>query len=803
MMTGASCPSSTRQKRTPRGSVRRTAFRPDDPLGAAILMCALLLALLPLTFPPPAHADGDQRALSPEPVDFVVLVDESGSLSKADVAAERAAAAVLALGEVSERSRVAVVGFGSATGSGPGPVETVCPPTRADAAGRERLSSCVSRLHRRTDAEGNGTDFPAALTQALSLLSDSEESTPKIVFLLTDGRLDVSDSPAYGDDPASRNANAEKALAKKVAQARAEKVQIWPLGFGSSIDKKQLDALAEGGYQSRCADLPSARPGARVTKGSDDVAEVLLTAFAGARCARTTSGDAKSVSSSADLEVTIPPVATDGTIDVIKENADDVAVTYYDPRGHKVPLNGKADGSEFELVGQSGPVEALRIRNPYPGTWRVHVEVLDGAPAQRITATAIWQGVLRSYIVVDPPAPRAGQQVTAHVTLQTRQGVVLTEPAQLAGIKVSVKLTGDGFPARTVRLADDGKGADPRAHDGEFSARVTVPRTADGALSFTGVMVGEGIAGDESPFPTAVAAAEPLLSGAIVLEDHEVHPGDTARGSIEVRNDDDTAHRLSLALVGGPKSGAPAVSPRKITVAAGKTVRVPLSLAFAPDAEHGAVPGRLTLRDETSGQVVTATFVRLKVVPVPGFLDRYGKQVGAGAALVLALAVLLGLRWQDRRRVRDTSDIQLILYRGDMELSRLRAPTHAGSEFGFSLRAATGGSQRLLLDDSPGRHRVRRAGDGGLVVRLPSGKRIVVARNHRSALSDGLSLGFADHRPTSRSTRPAGTRRGAGGSERTAPKEQPRGRNRHSRGRGGSAAENATMTARRPYDDDF
>ena len=87
MMTGASCPSSTRQKRTPRGSVRRTAFRPDDPLGAAILMCALLLALLPLTFPPPAHADGDQRALSPEPVDFVVLVDESGSLSKADVAA--------------------------------------------------------------------------------------------------------------------------------------------------------------------------------------------------------------------------------------------------------------------------------------------------------------------------------------------------------------------------------------------------------------------------------------------------------------------------------------------------------------------------------------------------------------------------------------------------------------------------------------------------------------------------------------------------------------------------------------------
>jgi len=238
------------------------------------VVCALLLTMLPILPAQRAHA---QDALSPAPVDFVILVDESGSLSPADVAAERSAASLLVLGEVSDRSRAAVVGFGSASQVGQRPVDTVCPLTRANAAGREQLSSCASGLRRRGDDEGNGTDFPAALAQGLSLLANGDDDTPKIIFLLTDGHLDVSDSPAYGSDSASRNTNAQKALAKKVAQARSDKVQIWPLGYGSGIDKAQLQALAAGGYQSRCADRPSARPTAKVAAGSADVADVLLT----------------------------------------------------------------------------------------------------------------------------------------------------------------------------------------------------------------------------------------------------------------------------------------------------------------------------------------------------------------------------------------------------------------------------------------------------------------------------------------------------------------------------------------------
>ncbi|MFE7029955.1 VWA domain-containing protein [Streptomyces sp. NPDC057621] len=769
--------------------------------GAVGTVCALLWALLTVIPAPHAHA---ADALEPAPVDFVILVDESGSLSAQDVAAERAAASVLVLGEVSDKSRAAVVGFGSATGAGSPPVDTVCPLTRVDGSGREQLSACVSGLRRRTDGEGNGTDFPAALSQGLSLLANGNDETPKIVFLLTDGRLDVSDSPAYGSDAASRNANAKKSLRAKVAQAAADKVQIWPLGFGSGIDKAQLEALASGGYQSRCANLPSARPIARVTSGSSDVAQVLLTAFAGARCAIATPGQTNpSVSSSADLEVTIPPVATDGSIAVVKQNPDAVSVTYYDPRGRKVPLHGRADGSEFDLVGQSGPVEALRIRNPYPGTWRVHVEVLDGTAAQRITASAIWQGVLRSFIVVDPPVPTPGQRVSTHVTLQTRQGVVLSERRQLAGINVSVKLTGGGFDARKLRLRDDGKGTDPAAHDGEFSADVTVPRTATGALLFTGVMTGEGIAGDQRSYATELATATPLLTGSIVFDDRAAHPGGTARGGVELRNNDDTAHRLRLTLTGASARSALTLTPQRMTVAAGEQVRVPVRLRFGAGADLGAVPGSLTVRDEASGRIVTQAFVTVRVVAVPSFLDRYGKGIGLVAALLLAVLVVVALRWQDRYRNRDVSDIQLILYRNESELSRLRAPARAGAEFGFSLRASPGGTQRLLLDDSGGRYRVRRAGDGGLTVRLPAGERIAVPRGQRVVVIDGLSLGFADHRAASRAAGTKAARSAGAGTGRGRPAD-PAGRPR----RGGerlrkSTADRATLVTRRPYDDDF
>lgn len=235
----------------------------------ALVVTGVLLAL---SGPPnatatvPSRAPGAAEAAAaegPDPIDFAVVVDQSKSLADKDLIREVEAAALLSQGEISERSRAAVIGFGSSEKAGQSPVREVCGLTVADAAGRQRLSDCVQQLSRRDPQHtGPGTDFPAAVRQAVDRLSEgTDTAVPKVVFLLTDGKLDVSDSPEYGTDAASRQANGAKRLTEELARARSESVQIWPLGFGSQIDKAALTAMAEGGYRNGCADLPGATPG--------------------------------------------------------------------------------------------------------------------------------------------------------------------------------------------------------------------------------------------------------------------------------------------------------------------------------------------------------------------------------------------------------------------------------------------------------------------------------------------------------------------------------------------------------------
>src|SRR5690349_24579969 len=121
----------------------------------------------------------------------VVLVDESGSLSDTDVVKEKEAARTIAFSVLAPQSQVSVIGFGSADGAGQSPVDVVCKPTVLDdQQSRDTLGKCVESLHRRAENEGNDTDHAAALKQALSI-ARSGGPERKVVFLLTDGKLDV------------------------------------------------------------------------------------------------------------------------------------------------------------------------------------------------------------------------------------------------------------------------------------------------------------------------------------------------------------------------------------------------------------------------------------------------------------------------------------------------------------------------------------------------------------------------------------------------------------------------------------
>ncbi|MDV5148948.1 VWA domain-containing protein [Streptomyces sp. SBC-4] len=711
--------------------------------GSALLLAGALLALTgPLAAAGPPGALRAPRAAAepaegPDPIDFAVVVDQSASLADKDLARETEAAGLLSQGEISERSRAAVIGFGSSEKAGQSPVREVCGLTVADAAGRERLSDCVQLLNKRDAARmGPGTDFPAAIRQAVTRLVQKRPTggaaakapaTPKVVFLLTDGKLDVSDSPEYGPDPANRQANGERRLTEELARARAAGVQIWPLGFGTEIDRAALTAMAEGGFRGACSDVPGSVPHMRVVAGSADLDKALQETFAAARCARIAHGTAGKPP--ADLTVVIPPIATDGSLTVAKHDPK-VRVTYYDPAGRKVPTRGEFDGSTFEVGGQDGPVEALRVKNPLPGRWRVHIEAPEGHRDREVAVRAIWQGMLRSDVTLDPASPRAGEQATVSVRMQTRRGVTITDPRQLAGLTVAAELRGAGFAPVTFRLADDGRAPDRRAGDVRFTGTLTVPAGATGDLELTTRMSAPGVTSDRRPLHAGITQGTPLLTAGLVFDRATVHPGSTVRGTLDVTNNDSGPRALRLA-VENPTPGAElSVSPATVTAPPGGSTRVPFTVTVGGGTPLGELGGRIAVLDTGDrDRVLDDAFLDVLVVAAPTWWDRWWKAVAGGAAGLVLVAAFLVAQWVARRRLRDLTGVTLELRGDGRVLDRLTVGRGQGVRGSFPFAVDDGGGapptlRRAREGSSSGAHVLRRTGTGQLLLRPRGGAQV-------------------------------------------------------------------------------
>jgi len=674
--------------------------------------------------------DGAESAIPP--VDFAVVVDESGSLTADDVANEKAAVALVAQSDPSRQSRAIVIGFG---GEAPGhsPVDEVCPLTVLDRAGRQALGGCLDELHRRGPTEGNGTDFPAAIRQATRRLTAAGgPDTPKLIFLLTDGKLDVSDSPSYGTDLASRNANGAQSLDDELGKARDAKVQVWPLGFGSQPDPTQLQHMAAGGDQLGCSNLPSARPRMRVVKGSAEVSAAAQQAFAWARCLGISTGSHGIPP--VDLRVTIPPVATDGAITVVKQDPA-VVVRYYDPDNHLVPTSGEFDGSRFEASGQDSPVEALQITDPVPGTWRVNLSVPDGHPKRVASVSVIWKGVLRSSLTLTPAAPIAGERTVVQMRLQTRRGVVITDPEQLRGITVGVELSGPSIAEPIhVPLHDDGQAPDDRAHDGSFAAYLTVPDTATGNVDLLGEMLAQGVTGDRRPYPTQIVPRPPRLIAKAILDDHAVHPGASVRGTLTARNNDTSPHTLGLVVMdAGPRPIS--VEGVSFTVRPGADVQLPFKVLYGKGVPLGPSSGRISVVDRSDAdRELSSTFLTVTVKRPPTWLERWWWALLAGVAVV-ALAVWALLAWLQVHRERvGAGDLELVLRHGNRVGTPLRTGRDPGRWYRFEIvdRASDPRLERRKL----GSYWVRRVGDGRVTLRTPGRRKLF-----RPRLGEPLQLG--------------------------------------------------------------
>ncbi|WCD98951.1 VWA domain-containing protein [Streptomyces sp. HUAS 31] len=677
-------------------------------------------------------------------VNYAVAVDESASLAPEDMRAEKAAAKRIALGDVSSSSQVTVFGFAAAEKAGQRVVDPVCPRTTLDAAGREEVGRCVDELRGRKKSEGTGTDLPTAIRQGVDDLTDgSDASVPRVLFLLTDGKMDVEDSFKYGD-PAHRAAEGERQLKAALKEAAAQNVQIWPLGFGSDPDRKQLDQIAAGGYQKGCVELPSASPRAHKVDGAKDVGGTLERIFAAAHCLRHEEGPSKRPP--ATLEIGISPLATVGSI-VVDKGDPEVKITYIDPAGDKIPTtSGRYKGSRFELAGGTGTVEALKIVDPLPGTWKVKAEAPEGHRSLPVAVSVLWQGELRGAITMDPPSPQAGEKVTVTMRLQTREGYEIKDPRDYEGLRVRSELTGDGFSAQALDLADNGKGPDPDASDGSFTGTVTIPEDADGALTVSATLTASGLSADTRSETGEVAPGELPVKAPLELPAGSTHPGGTVTGTLDVSNTTDAPHTLRLS-VADVKDGLLSVEPKQITLKPGEqgtrevTVRVSPKSAFGDRLGDGLdLSGTFTVVDTTDDdRTLERAPVSVRVTPEPGIWDKYWWAFVAGA-VAGALAVVGAVAWLGlRRRRRDPSGLILQLVSADGTVVNEHRAGHGNNKQWYEFAVAEAHRSPRIERRAHGPYAVRRRREGGAVVRKGS-SRIPLPTNGQVQLTDTLSL---------------------------------------------------------------
>ncbi len=702
---------------------------------ASTMLAAALVVGAAVIAPTPAAAG--KANTDPQPVGVVVLVDESGSLADAGVAAERAATETIVQADPSTGSRLAVVGFAGRNG-GPdeSPVDVVCQPTTVDVSpNSDYLARCAQNLAARNPAQGDDTDFPSALNEGLSLLNGMTGMSAKMIFMLTDGQLDVRRDPAYGTDPTARQAAAEDQLTKALAAARQQGVSIWPLGFNKAV-QSELDRLAAGGAPGNPLCPNNSRPTARVVNSTGDILASLVGAFASARC----EGYDGPHTGTDSLTVTIPAVATNGSIAVNKVDPT-LRVTYVDPNGVTAPDSGSADGSDFQLSGQTSPVEVLRIGNPVQGTWTIKVAPPPDGQPHVVSATVLWQGAVQSSVVLDPPAPRPGQAATVELVLATRRGP-LADPSVLSGINAGATLSGQGFTPIAIPLAA-GTG-------GQFTGRVTMPTTGTGPFKLVGLVSGVGISNDQRPLDGNLDTGSVAVAAQVTFDGGQVQPGGQFTGTVQFQNNTTATHtvRLSLNDVTG---GLVTISPSSATVPPG-----PSSVTFRLRVDNrtpvGSARGQLLVTDDTAGAVYADPIFTIDVGYPPPWWQRDWWVLVLGlvvAAVVVLLLVMLARRRRQAREVRDLS--AKLVNRDGRGVFTLHAPDGHGAEFPFALHEEVGQLPRLRHGrDGHPTVLVRRAGPALVTVVSSGHEPRQVRPGEQLDLVDGFHLEIMDDRPPTR-----------------------------------------------------
>jgi hypothetical protein len=526
---------------------------------------------------------------------------------------------------------------------------------------------------------------------------------------MTDGVLDVKNSPSYGKLPARRNAEAMRRLTQQwLPTARDRDTQIWPLGFGADVSKPRLEEFAKGGAgaSTRCPTSRQSRPHAAVVVDTGQVIHSLVAALGGARCGQVGPPDRGQVErdKTTQLTVKIPPIATDGAITVVKSHPR-FRVDFFTPKGVAAPSNGTlSDGESFERSGQSGRVESLRIGDPLPGVWKIKVsDPLGRASHAGVSAFAVWEGALQASLVVSPLLAIPGKKETVEVRVLGRDGGVITGAA-LKSLRAEARARAAFGPLDVLLKLDERRGV--------FVGTFDVPAdAADGSIDVAARVSGSGIASDRRTDSVTIDHTRTIYPTFKLDPPPEVHPGEAIDGTLTI---DNQGAAIPGALAIGERSpGALLTISGDVGQIPTGTRRIPFKVVVGEDSPLKPLFATIVLTIDGKTRIGSVS-LDTKVTPKPEFPWWIVIVAGALVLLMLSATVVVVTRGR-RRRSAEASDVRGLvatLWRESIELSSIAADS--------GLRPSARFEMYLDFDDD---HPHLRSPDVGVV-----GERIVVTR---------------------------------------------------------------------------
>jgi hypothetical protein len=743
------------------------------------------LALLILTGQAPAEArqaaDASSTAVAKQGgpgdavLDVVMLVDESGSETAASVADERQTAGTIGQAMLNPRSRVTVVGFGGVNHVAPNqdPVNVACQPTIATGAVHlSYLAKCVNSLHRRTLAEGDDTDYAAALGQAMSYFNPdttdgrhSPAGAIKVILMMTDGGLDVhNDTQQYGTNWL---AGAHHAVNLQLAAARAAGVQVWPLGFGSisAANHAYLNFLAANGAHTACDNRHESRPRAMVVNNPDKALAALDTLYAAAGCLGSNSSTTTLGGNQTRwLQVSIPGIASDAAISVARGNPG-VQVSFYEP-------DGTLWAGASALSGIGTPVEVLHLSGPQPGQWRIKLTAPPGLKRELVRATAFWQGAVDAIMTATPSSAQPGQKID--ITLSVLDGNrPITDPATLAHMQVVVSVRGEGLSEpTTIPVSNAGETSGTTTGVGDYKGTFTAPR-GHGPLTFSGTAAGYGLYATQVPAQVQVGGGTPGFQSTIQPPvTFSVLTGQSIDGKVLFANTTGATRTVRLSL-GVRHAYATITRPTgAIQARSGNPPATTFTITFAGNSPVGPALLQVKVLDAAHpGTVYTVATLLVDVSRPPGPLAKFRWEI-IGALILLVLGVLLIImRRRARRKAADVRGLFASIQRNGERIGvELKAPGKRADEFRFVIRDEGEATERLDYPRSDDRaYSAQRGRAGQLNVSTPAGEQYeITVGGSGEPLPSGLRLAFRDMR------RPAaGTRRSSNGTRSPVPAPPP------------------------------